>query len=560
MKNYKLFLGSIGLCVLGAGMVMGDNPVVEGKEIVHICQQQNVTDSVVTVSGDAVVSGSAVTTGASVVSQSAFVVDQISYKITGDTTVAATRIENGYSKSTLNIPEQVTYQQQTYTVTSVEMKQLKQCYETVKKIVVPKTVTGNVIIKRRYLSEYAKLFDAGVQAYNIDEDIESEEEMKEYGLSKPFKVEYQEELLGSYSKKKLKQLKRDQDLILCLQAFPNLSKVKFLGNTAPEKIQIEQYVSDKNAYYEVPAGKKKSYQAVTKKITLHRWKSWLPSDEANSYKSQNIAPDVIESGEKNPERTIFSTSKGVYWVKKSGKSGKGKVALLELKKAKRIYKAGKVIENTLDTKIKNGNYTYTLTELESGSVKWTNVDNSTIIVTIPDTITKLQESCLDPKVPYLFLPRNCKVIGDDLFQDQSDIEWNAYVCYAPGVKNLKMVFFNKVIYSNRSKSLKVNGINKKIRVKKAVKGASIKAPKKITVKAGGTKTIHASFGKKTNETLCYEMVDTNRYYNLSASNLAKKVTVSQSGKITAKKAGTYYCMVYSRESGKHKIVKVVVNK
>ena len=263
------------------------------------------------------------------------------------------------------------------------------------------------------------------------------------------------------------------------------------------------------------------------------------------------------------EETVFSTNTGVYWVKKSGKSGTGNVALIKLKKANRIYKSGKVVENTLVSKIKNGNYTYTLTEIESGAIKWREVDDKTIAVTLPDTITKLQESSLDPVAPYLFLPKNCQVIGDALFQDQGDMEYSysTYFCYAPGVKNLKTTPFVTTIYSNKSKNMKVSMYKgKKYKVKKAVEGASIKAPKKVTVKAGKTKKINASFKTKTSETLRYEIIVPVRYEISEQANYKKKIKVSKTGTITAKKAGTYYCMVYSMESGKHEYVKVVVKK
>ena len=256
-------------------MFMGSQQITGTKEMEAFCQQQAIVASAATVSGDAVtgdtvVSGGAVASGASVVTQGAFVADGISYKITGADTVTVNGLESNFEKTVLQIPEQVAYQQQTFTVTSVEMNQLQQCYENVKKIVIPKTVTENVVIKRRYLSEFVKIYNAGVieEAYD---GVTDKDDIKEYGLNGAFKAAYSEELLGSYSTKKYK---KSNDLVLALQAFPYLQKMKFLGENAPKKIQVEQYVFDDSAYYQVPAGQKNAYQAVTKKITLHQWKGW----------------------------------------------------------------------------------------------------------------------------------------------------------------------------------------------------------------------------------------------------------------------------------------------
>ena len=130
-------------------MFMGSQQITGTKEMEAFCQQQAIVASAATVSGDAVtgdtvVSGGAVASGASVVTQGAFVADGISYKITGADTVTVNGLESNFEKTVLQIPEQVAYQQQTFTVTSVEMNQLQQCYENVKKIVIPKTVTENV--------------------------------------------------------------------------------------------------------------------------------------------------------------------------------------------------------------------------------------------------------------------------------------------------------------------------------------------------------------------------------------------------------------------------------
>lgn len=349
-----------------------------------------------------------------------------------------------------------------------------------------------------------------------------------------------------------------------MQAFPNLTTVKFLGDMPPKQIQIEQYVTQNNLCYEVPIGTRESYKEVADKITLHLIKGY---NENWVYKNISLMPDIIEEGESNPEYGIFTTDTGVYLVKESAKNGKGKVALLHLDNIK-ITNDEIGIEGTLESEVRNGNYKYELTELETGSIQLeTLLKDSVVILTLPDTITKLKEACLDLRIPYLYLPKNCTTKGN-IFQLRYDSYESgmSQFCYAAGVKNFYSGCYSVVISPEEMKKELRHATNATF-VEKVDKGAEIQAPKTITVKEGEkSEQINATFIGDTKETLGYMMVVTDKMYedgwcgSFGLKKLQKKVNVLEDGTIIAKKAGTYYCMVYSKESGNHKIVKIIVEK
>lgn len=334
----------------------------------------------------------------------------------------------------------------------------------------------------------------------------------------------------------------------------------------PKQIQIEHYVTQNNLCYEVPTGTRERYKKVAEQITLHLIKGY---NEYWIYRSIPLMPDIMEERERNPEYGIFTTDTGVYLVKESAKNGKGKVALLHLDNIK-IINDEIGIEGTLESEVRNGNYRYELTELETGSIQLETLrKDSVVILTLPDTITKLEEACLDLRIPYLYLPKNCTTKGD-IFQlryDSYELGMSNF-CYAAGVRdNFNKSWCYSVVISPEEMKKELGDVTNVIFVKKVDKGAEIEELETITVKEGEkSKQINATFVGDANETLGYMMVVTDEMYengwegNYKLEKLQKKIDVSADGTITVKKAGTYYCMVYSQESGNHKIVKIIVEK
>ena len=179
MRKNKLFFMIMGLLVMGTSMVgCSQSDMKKEKQNTIEVSTNNIQKETEKTETDS--------------QKSTFSLEGITYKITGTDTVAVKKLINKYSETVLEIPKEVTYNKKTYTVTSIEMKNLGQNYPSVEKIIVPKTVTEKMIISRRYLSSYVKIhdLDGGTSAV-CDEDKEY------YGLEEEFQPNYKNELHSS---------------------------------------------------------------------------------------------------------------------------------------------------------------------------------------------------------------------------------------------------------------------------------------------------------------------------------------------------------------------------
>lgn len=515
MKKNRLWISVLSFCALSIGVLFGTGHFTAFSVNLTKAATNNVVTS------------DAITT------LETFIVDDISYRITGNKTVAVDDLSTDFTKKTLAIPSTVNYKDQSYTVTSVELDHLTKSYQTVKEIVIPNTVTKQVIIKRTHFAEFMK-------SYNEDEYSDTSEA-------------YWNELVDENNKKNFNPIN--------IQAFPVLHKITFLSTTAPKKIAIEKYVDTKDLLFEVPRKAKKKYQKVTQKILVRAMSHYDDWEGLHTYKSLKITPTITSKEDANPETHIFSTSDGIYLVKKEAGNGIGKVILLYAKRAQKIKSFSSHIywnstrEYTLASEIKNGPYKYKLDEIASCALR----NIICTIFVVPDTVTTLNSESM-PLVPnYVFISKNCTKLPNHLFIATEDLP-PVELIYASNVtKTDKYTFSNarvNTLVINKKARISNSIIKQKqvediFRVDRQITGASIKAPKSITLKiTEQTKNLSASLSKNTGEHLKYIVLSNYRQDNLSC------LTVSSKGNLTPKRAATLYVMVYSLESGKHTYVKV----
>lgn len=521
MKKNRLWISALSFCALSIGVLFVTGIAGTGRRTAF---SVNLTKAAT----NNVVTSDAVTT------LETFIVNDISYRITGNKTVAVDDLSTDFTRKTLAIPSTVNYKDQSYTVTSVELDHLTKSYQTVKEIVIPNTVTKQVVIKRTHFAEFMK-------SYNEDEYSETSEA-------------YWDELVEENNRKNFNPIN--------IQAFPVLHKITFLSTTAPEKIAIEKYVDTKDLIFEVPQKAKEKYQKITQKIFIRAMIHYDDWEALHTYKSLKITPTITSKEDANPETHLFSTSDGIYLVKKEAGNGIGKVILLYAKKAQKIKSFSSHIywnstrEYTLASEIKNGPYKYKLDEIASCALR--NIICGIFVV--PDTVTTLNSESMPLSTPnYVFISKNCTKLPNYLFIATEDFP-PVELVYAPNVtKTDKYTFSNawvNTLVINKKARISNSIIKQKqvrdiLRVDRQIAGASIKAPKSITLKiTDQSKNLSASLSKNTGEHLKYIVLSNYFQDNLSY------LTVSSKGNLTPKRAAALYVMVYSLESGKHTYVKV----
>lgn len=479
--------------------------------------------------------------GKEVYAQETFIQDNICYEVTGNGTVEVDDLTEGFNEKILTIPSTVTYNNQAYTVNSVNMDHLSRYYRMVEEMVVPATVTEQVVVVRTGYAKYIRM----------EATLETLPEDKRDGNYDDF---IESILLREENEAGGKGYENHWECMhLDYQAFPTLKKVRFLGEAAPKLIQIEKYLYGEDLYYEVPIGAVDAYRANSKNINVLFYECF---NDLSIYQTREIAPIVMSQGESTPETNLFSTSKGDYLVKEKAGSGVGKVILLHA-----IPKEQKDVnyDYVVESKVTNGMYSYEVDEIASGALTaiYTNV------LTIPDTVTTLNPQSLTYHVSCVFLSKKCKKVPEEVLFEIYDADEGVPFVYATGLEKIgkKDPFFIVGGTLIVSKNAKIQNAKKNyknlVRVTPVKKGATIQAPKEISVKINESKSIKASFKSKTKEHLRYVLLGGESSVQTGENSYVK---LSPDGKITAKEAGTAYVLVYSLESGKHKVVKINVKK
>lgn len=471
--------------------------------------------------------------GKEVCAQEIFTQDNICYEVTGSGIVEVDDLTEGFNENVLTIPSTVTYNNQVYTVTSVNMDHLARYYSMVQEMVVPSTVIERVVVMR---TDYASYID---KVKKGEFDSYDDEELAKTIFGDDYNENDKEDYDSRYE-------------ALNYQAFPNLKIVHFLGEIAPSVIQIEKYVYDEDLYYEVPVGKIDAYMTNVKNINLFFYAGY---NDAYLYKTREIFPVVMSQDGSVPESNLFSTSKGEYLVKEKAQGGVGKVVLIHAVSKDPYYTYP---EYSVESRVTNGVYSYDVDEIETAAL----TDVRALVLNIPDSVTVLNRESISAFASCVFLSKNCKKVPDSVIEFHDSDEGTPFV-YATGLEKIGKYdpFFitcGKLVVSKKAtiKDAKMKYPNL-VRVTPVKKGATIKAPKEISVNINQSKSIKASFKSKTKEHLKYMLLDFDSV-NMDGEN--EYVKLSENGKITAKKAGVAYVLVYSLESGKHKLVTVRVKK
>lgn len=469
--------------------------------------------------------------GKVVSAQEVFTQNNICYEVTGSNTVEVDDLTKEYNQKRLEIPETVTYNNQTYMVTAVNMDHLGPIYHSVEEMLIPASVTEQVVVARQDYDRYIQyMLEHGNDDY---EDLNLRKDF--FGL-----VDDEGEWTVSYD--------NGQNF----QAFPNLKQISFLGKTPPKNIQIERYVFEYDLCYIVPEGTENAYKTVAKDINVFFFAGYNGVKECSSYKVRKISPLIMQENHNNIEKNIFSTKKGLYLVKEKAETGTGKVILLHAYPQVDLVGQIQTLEYVMESTVKNGKYTYAVDEVESAAF----TEINTYVLTIPDTVTTLNEASLPSEAWYVFLSKNVKKLPVGVMQYEI-AQPSCRLLYATGLKEYKYnsIGADILIVNKETKIKNENQIGSEVkRVTPVSSGEAIKVSDKLKVTVSESKRLKASFKKKTKEHLMYMLLCTS--HRSSDDDENSYVRMSDTNQITAKKAGVSYVLVYSLESGKHKIVEI----
>ncbi len=371
-----------------------------------------------------------------------------------------------------------------------------------------------------------------------------------------------------------------------IYVFGKVRTVEFKGTTPPKEAYFELLngFTHPDILFVVPKGTEKAYSKVIKETMQY-------SSLSDLYEHPiELVPVITSDAAAKVEDGCFNYGNYIFQVTSSAKNGTGTVQLIGLQKARQSTYL------SLPEKVTNDGYTYKLTRLGLFSL----VYSGAITIVVPDTVTEMNSYVFDKFVEVLFLSKNCKTLPRGLITNENG-ESNLRFVYVPeGVTTIAEGAFNNIgsnkasiilpstIKSLGKKSLYlfdyVTFLNKKpiSNIKAAIaNGTTVKVPsasiktykaalsskvsviaaknvvkssklttadQSISLKLKKTYTEKAALSKASNETVFWLSTDTNI------------ITVSSTGKITAKGTGTAYVLAYTRTSGLHKVIKVTVTK
>lgn len=362
-------------------------------------------------------------------------------------------------------------------------------------------------------------------------------------------------------------------------AFPNLSTVEFYSKNPPKLGAF----SKPTLLFIVPYGTEKAYEKALQ-VTLD-YSMWRDLYE----KEIKFTPTIVTSTNDDIEFKSFYSNGFLYQVTKSSKNGIGTV---QLEGHNRLNGYPYL---SLPEIITNNGYQYKLTKINTFGL----VGTGAKVIIIPDSVTEMASGICDINVELLFLSKNCKVIPSGLITDENNESKLRFIYVPEGVTTLSPKAFNNhtintasiilptTIKTVGSKSLYnfklVTFLNKKpiANIKSAVKdGTTVKVSKTAIP------TYQSVLNKKTKVIASKNVVKSDKLtvektsirMSLSAKNrIAAKLnktsnetifwlstnptilTLSNSGEILPKKAGTAYVIAYTRTSGLHKVIKVDIS-
>lgn len=449
----------------------------------------------------------------------AFTVGAFSYTVVNenDKTVCITGIKPEADTKELVIPNQVTLQGSSYTVTDINFDSQSEQFEQIKTIQIPASITGKIWIGSSKLN--------GVLPQEADT------------LERPYCV-----------------------------PFPALEKVTFLGKTAPQAIYILSYLSGQDMIYQVPSGSEAAYEAVSQKSFSQPVLSIYDYEGDHTYMQYAVAPVIVSDTAANPEPHLFQTDKGIYMVTGSAAEGKGTAALILCRKLVGRYgystpDSGQYSypvwdDYTIESEAAYKTYQYTVTYMKTGAL----LGFRTItMLTIPDTITEMEPNSIyaGNYLNFVFFSKNCKTISSDVFNSGENGAQNIAVFYVPtGVERLEGTFSSLHI----SQLYLPKGVKVSAKVTKAcdkavyytgagsdTKNSIELSTNKITAVVGTKKQIGASNTDKSfKDSLHYVSMD---------PGIA---SVTDSGMITPKHQGTAYILVFSEAAGAHQLIQTTV--
>lgn len=444
-----------------------------------------------------------------------FTADDYIYTVlsSSDKTVAFTGIAGEITATTITIPKTVIYENETYTVTSVDYDSKYQLFDSVTSIVVPESVTEEFVITNSLINE--SMF-----------------------------LEHSE-----------------PDLV----PFPYLTDITFLSATAPKKISILTYLAGYALTYHVPDGSEASYEAIAESNQQLLPDRYDAIDGDSTYKAIDIKPVIVSSSQPEKESELFSTEYGVYLVTKSAADGQGEVTLIDSKKlvpVKEYETEGNMIyvrpywgEYTMESEVSYKNYDYTVTGLGKNALAGIQV----AVLTIPDTITQMEDHCIDATdLKAIFFSANCRTIPAKVFITGENDANLALIYFPATVTELKenalscVVTANLVVPKNAKHASteynKCNIVTETTTSSNDVEASGLTVPKDtLTTKISQTKSLGVTIeNTNSTEAMMYVSLD---------NGTAK---VSQKGVVTPKHKGTGYIVAFTSRSGKHSMMKVTV--
>jgi hypothetical protein len=510
MKRIPTIYKIISACMILLILVFVGLNLAEGKNVL-------LNDPVVSADASETTNDNTVTTGTQT---DRFTIGDFTYTVTNvdAKTACITDMKPSDNTTKLVIPETVSYNGTTYSVTDINVDNKSAQYEKVETITIPSSVTGKLLITS------TKLKDVLPEESNT--------------LERPYLV-----------------------------PFPNLKKVIFLGKVAPKSIDIFSYLSYNDMIYYVPSGAEAAYEAVSSKSFSQPTVSRYDGDNGNLYQEYKVAPVIVSDARTNPEPHLFQTKYGAYVVTDNVATGKGTAALIKGKELIRRYNyktpdSGRFIypewdDFTIESEVVFGSYRYTVTSMKSGAL----LDFKKItMLTIPDTITEMEKDSIyaGDFLNFVFFSKNCKTISDNIFNSGENGARNGIVIYVPsGVAKLEGTF--KTIHINQLYLPKGISVPKNLtkasdkivyydktdstNLKNTIKISS----NKVTAVIGSSLKLNA---KNSNNAI----KDTIHFAGMDPSIAA----VSDLGVITPKHKGTTYILAFSERTGAHQLLQVTV--
>jgi len=368
-------------------------------------------------------------------------------------------------------------------------------------------------------------------------------------------------------------------------AFPNFRTMEFYGKTVPNNATVN--ISDPNItefLFIVPEGMEEAYSKVISFSLYYSANSDLYEEGIK------LTPAIVTSATQKVEYGCFSKDGYIYQVTQSAMKNTGEIQLVGLT----TMPINSYI--SLPKEVTNNGYTYKLTKL----CRFSLIGCGATTIIIPDTVTEMESWIFDKKVELLFLSKNCKVIPRGLITDENN-ESNLRFLYVPeGVTTISEAAFNSISVNKASTILPttIKSVGKKSLYsfklvtflnKKPIKNiaAAVKNGTTVKVKKSSISSYQSVLNKKVTVTAANNITkatkltvnassitlstlapitltgalskssNENVYWFSTATDIFK---ISSKGVIHPTKAGTAYAIAYTRTSGLHQVIEIVVTK